>query len=120
MSFSTAPATLPASGSPETPSAAAPVSDADLDLIADLRKEAGKPLLDWERDYLRELRLSAEGKYFGLPLSQAHAKAAVAHIDQLIATANEREQMLDETLHDLVVAEMRVLALERMLGLRES
>lgn len=71
--------------------------------------------LDWSRDYLRELRLSAAGQLFGLPLSQAHAVAAVSHIDHLIAALAEKESQIQELLNDWIVAEMRSRALAHLL-----
>lgn len=57
------------------------------------------------RDLIREVRMMAEGKYFGLPLSEAHARAVVAHIDVLKHSIDELQRLVDDLLHDLVVAE---------------
>lgn len=71
-------------------------------------------------DPILELRLMAAGQFFGLPLSHAHAQAAVAHIDQLIACVAERDQMIQDVLGDWVVAEIRARSLAKLLDQQES
>ena len=65
------------------------------------------------RDLVREVRLMAEGKFFGLPLSQAHARAAVSHIDQLIEDVEVRDALISALLADVVSARRAATVLER-------
>lgn len=106
---SSAPNLQPEPESPSTQELAAPRWSADAEL--ELREPA---------DPIAELRLMAAGQFFGLPLSHAHAKAAVAHIDQLKECVAERDQMIADVLGDWLVAEIARRNLERMLEQRES